>query len=252
MKLESILQYLDGYLAVSGHPDSRGALNGLQVDGPAEIQHVVAAVDASEASITAAVELGADFMIVHHGLFWGGLEPLVGRHYRKVRRLMEGNVALYSCHLPLDSHSEVGNCAQLARALGLDVQGQFGAYEGVNIGWWGTMPEATTVPGLAATLEEVLEGSVHVIPGGPERVERVGVITGSGASFIADAVDASLDALVTGEGNHHAHFDAMELGMTVLFGGHYATETFGVRALAAHLEERFELTWDFVDQPTGL
>jgi putative NIF3 family GTP cyclohydrolase 1 type 2 len=114
------------------------------------------------------------------------------------------------------------------------------------------MPEATTVPGLAATLEEVLEGSVHVIPGGPERVERVGVITGSGASFIADAVDASLDALVTGEGNHHAHFDAMELGMTVLFGGHYATETFGVRALAAHLEERFELTWDFVDQPTGL
>ena len=81
---------------------------------------------------------------------------------------------------------------------------------------------------------------------------RVGVITGSGASFIADAVDASLDALVTGEGNHHAHFDAMELGMTVLFGGHYATETFGVRALAAHLEERFELTWDFVDQPTGL
>ena len=252
MKLESILQYLDGYLSVGGHPDSPHALNGLQVDGPEEVGHIVVAVDASEATIAEAVELEADLLIVHHGLFWKGLEPLTGRHYRKVRRLIEGSVALYSCHLPLDSHAEVGNCALLARALGLEPEGQFGTYEGVDLGWWGTLPEPTTAADLTVELEEMLGGPVHLIEGGPGRIEKVGVVTGGGASFIEDAVDAGLDALVTGEGSHHSHFDAMELGITVLFGGHYATETFGVRALGAHLEDRFGLSWEFVDHPTGL
>ena len=252
MKLESILQYLDGYLAVTDHPDYPTALNGLQVGGPVEIERVVVAVDASEASIAEAVERGADLMIVHHGLFWGGLEPLTGRHFRKVSMLIEGGVALYSCHLPLDSHAEVGNCALLARELGLELQGQFGAYQGTDIGWWGTLSEATTPSGLSAELQRVLHTNVHVIEGGPERVESVGVLTGGGASFVADALAAGLDALVTGEGGHHSHFDAMELGITLLFGGHYATETFGVRALGAHLEQRFALPWHFVYQPTGL
>ena len=252
MKLESILQYLDEYLAVGEHPDYSTALNGLQVAGPGEIEQVVVAVDASEASIAEAVERGADLMIVHHGLFWGGLEPLTGRHFRKVRMLIQGGVALYSCHLPLDSHAEVGNCALLARALGLELQGRFGDYQGTQIGWWGTLAEATTPSGLSAQLADVLDRQVHVIRGGPERVETVGVVTGGGASFVEDAVAVGLDALVTGEGGHHSHFDAMELGITLLFGGHYATETFGVRALGLHLEERFSLPWEFVDQPTGL
>jgi dinuclear metal center YbgI/SA1388 family protein len=252
MKLESILQYLDRYLAVTDHPDYPTALNGLQVAGPSDIENVVVAVDASEASITEAVERSADLMIVHHGLFWGGLRPLTGRHFSKVSMLIEGGVALYSCHLPLDSHPEVGNCALLARELGLDLRGQFGAYQGTEIGWWGTLSEATTRSGLSAALERVLHKKVHVIAGGPERVESVGVLTGGGASFVEDAVAAGLDALVTGEGGHHSHFDGMELGITLLFGGHYATETFGVRALGAHLEQRFGLPWDFVDQPTGL
>ena len=252
MKLESILQYLDGYLAVREHPDYLTALNGLQVAGPEEIEQVVVAVDASEASIAEAVERGADMMIVHHGLFWGGLEALTGRQFRKVRMLIEGRVALYGCHLPLDSHAEVGNCALLARALGLELQGQFGDYQGAPIGWWGTLPEATTPSGLSSQLSDVLDSPVHLIEGGAEQVERVGVLTGSGASFVADAVAAGLDALVTGEGSHHNHFDAMELGISLLFAGHYATETFGVRALGLHLEQRFGLPWQFVDQPTGL
>jgi dinuclear metal center YbgI/SA1388 family protein len=252
MKLESILQYLDGYLAVPEHPDYPTALNGLQVAGPTEIDQLVVAVDASEASIAEAVEQGADLMIVHHGLFWGGLEPLTGRHFRKVRMLIEGGVALYSCHLPLDSHAEVGNCALLARELGLALKGRFGEYKGTAIGWWGSLPEPTTRSGLSAEVEKVLDTKVHVIAGGPERVESVGVVTGGGASFVQDAAAAGLDALVTGEGGHHSHFDAMELGITLLFGGHYATETFGVRALGAHLEQRFGLPWQFVDQPTGL
>jgi len=252
MKLESVLQYLDEYLGVTDHPDYPTALNGLQVAGPSDVENIVVAVDASEASISEAVNRGADLMIVHHGLFWGGLEPLTGRHFRKVRKLIEGGVALYSCHLPLDSHSEVGNCALLAGELELELQGQFGVYKGTEIGWWGTLQESTTARGLATRLEGVLDTTVHLIPGGPDLIESVGVVTGGGASFVEDAVAAGLHALVTGEGGHHSHFEAMELGITLLFGGHYATETFGVRALGAHLEQRFGLPWSFVDQPTGL
>lgn len=253
MKLESLLQYLDSYLGIPGHPDYPQALNGLQVEGREEVARIVAAVDASEASIRAAVEAGADLLLVHHGLFWDGLKPLTGRRYRKAKLLLDSGTSLYSAHLPLDAHAEVGNCALLGRALGLELQGRFGDFKGTPVGWWGTSGEGTGADGLQERLASALGGATtHLIPGGPQRVERVGVVTGGGASFVEEAVSLGLDALVTGEGSHHTHFDAMELGIHVLFGGHYATETFGVRALAMHLAERFDLAWDFVDQPTGL
>jgi dinuclear metal center YbgI/SA1388 family protein len=253
VQLESLLQYLDAYLGLPDHPDYANALNGLQVAGPDEIRRISAAVDASEASIREAVAQEADLMLVHHGLFWDGLQPLTGRFLRRVRPLLDNGIALYSAHLPLDSHAEVGNCAILGQALGLELQGRFGRYKEVEVGWWGTLEEGESVSALEVRLAGVLGGgSVHVIPGGPDRVERIGVITGGGASFVPEAVAHGLDALVTGEGSHHTHFDAMELGVHVLFGGHYATETFGVRALAEHVAERFGLEWSFIDQPTGL
>ena len=252
MKLESLLQYIDQYLAVADHPDYSNALNGLQVAGPEDVSRVVTAVDASEASIRAAVDMEADLLIVHHGLFWVGLQPITGRHFRRIEALIAGRVALYSCHLPLDSHAEIGNCALLARALGLDLEGRFGDYEGTDIGWWGRLPEATDLDGLVARLEEAVGPPIHRIPGGPDRVERVGVVTGGGGSFIGEAVSLGLDAFVTGEGSHHNYFDATEQAIHVLFGGHYATETFGVKALGAHLAERFGLESEFIDQPTGL
>jgi dinuclear metal center YbgI/SA1388 family protein len=247
-----LIQYLDGYLEVDAHSDYPNALNGLQVGGPTEVQHLVAAVDASEASVQAAVERGADLLLVHHGLFWDGLRPLTGRRLRRVRPLLMGGVGLYSAHLPLDAHPEVGNCALLARALGLQLEGTFGRHRDVEVGWWGTTAEATDGAGLRERLAEVLGGPVHLIPGGPDEIRRVGVVTGGGASFTPEAAERGLDALVTGEGAHHTYFDAMELGVHVLLGGHYATEVFGVRALAEHLAERFDLSWEFVDQPTGL
>lgn len=253
MRLESLLQYVDAYLGVPDHPDYPAALNGLQVGGPEEVHKIVAAVDASEASVVAAVERGADLLLVHHGLFWDGLKPLTGRRLRRIRPLIENGVAAYSAHLPLDGHAEVGNSVLLARALGLRVEGAFAEYEGATIGWWGTLDPAMDAPGLAVRLEDALDGApVRVVPGGPDRVERVGVVTGGGASFVGSAVELELHALVTGEGSHHSFFDAMELGVHLLFGGHYATETFGVRALAAHLGERFDLEWEFLDQPTGM
>jgi dinuclear metal center YbgI/SA1388 family protein len=249
VKLESLLEYLDAYLGVAGHPDYPVALNGLQVDGPEDVTRICAAVDASEAAIGEAVERRAQLLLVHHGLFWDGLRPITGRRRRKLARLIGGNVALYSVHLPLDSHAEVGNCALLTRALGLEPAGRFGRYQGVELGWWGETDVARSE--LISRAEGVLGGPVRAHGAGPERVRRVGVITGSGASFLEEAARMGLDTLVTGEGPHHAAIDATELGMNVLYGGHYATETFGVRALAEHLGERFGLEQEFLDLPTG-
>ena len=252
VKLESLLQYIDRYLAVHDHPDYSNALNGLQVAGPGEVLRVVTAVDASEASIRAAVAGAADLLIVHHGLFWVGLQSITGPHFKRIEALITGGVALYSCHLPLDSHAEIGNCALLARALGVELEGRFGDYKGTDIGRWGRLPEATDLEGLVARVEKAVGARVHQIPGGPDRVERVGVVTGGGGSFIGEAIALGLDAFVTGEGSHHNYFDAMEQGIHVLLGGHYATETFGVKALGTHLAERFGLESEFIDQPTGL
>lgn len=253
MKLESVLQYLDSWLQVPGHPDYPTAINGLQVGGAEDVDTVVTAVDASEASIRAAVDLGADLMIVHHGLFWGGLEPIVGRHERRIRALLEANIALYSVHLPLDSHLEVGNCALLANALGLGVEGRFARYKDREIGVWGVLPEPVTLDEFRRVVSTAVGGGeVRALPGGPDRIRSVGVMSGGGGSFVREAADAGLDAYVTGEGAHHTFFDAAEFGIHVLFAGHYATETFGVRAIGAHLSDRFGVQSHFIDQPTGL
>ncbi|MFO7261390.1 MAG: Nif3-like dinuclear metal center hexameric protein [bacterium] len=250
MRLQELVSYLDEYLRVREVPDSRVALNGLQVENGGQVTRVAAAVDASEAAIREAVARGCDLLLVHHGLFWDGHRPLTGRRYRKVKRLLDAGVAVYSAHIPLDVHPEVGNNVVLAQALGIRVQGRFGDYEGVELGVWGELELKREA--LAARLDELLGGPVKLMPGGPEVVRRVGVITGQGGSMIGAAIAAGLDAYVTGEGAHHTYFDAMEGGINVYYGGHYATEVWGVRALAAHLEERFGLPWEFIDLPTGL
>jgi dinuclear metal center YbgI/SA1388 family protein len=248
-KLESIVQYLDALLQVRAHPDYPVALNGLQVEGPDEVDVVCAAVDASEAALGAAVAHGAQLLLVHHGLFWEGLRPLVGRRRRKVEILLRGNLALYSAHLPLDAHPDVGNCALLLRALGVAPAGRFARYQGAEIGWWGETDEPRDR--LIGRAEQALSGPVRLHGAGPERVRRVGVVTGAGASFLEEAHRLGLDTLLTGEGAHHSAIDAAELGMNLLYGGHYATETFGVRALADQVAGHFRIRSAFLDLPTG-
>lgn len=245
-----LVDYLDGYLRIDEYPDDPRALNGLQVRGGGEVRSLVAAVDASEASIRAAVDAGADVLLVHHGLFWGGLRPVTGRLYRRLAPLIDAGVALYSVHIPLDAHPEVGNSAVLARELGVDVEGRFGDYEGAEIGWWGRL--GVTRSELAGRLEDRLGRPVHVVPGGPEDVGTAAVVTGAASSLLDEALERGLDAFVTGEGSHHTFFDAREGGINLYYGGHYATETWGVRALARHLEEEFGIAWEFFDDPTGL
>lgn len=250
MKVERLLQFLDDYLGVPDFPDYSTALNGLQVEGPEEVERVAAAVDASEETIRGAVDAGAELLLVHHGLYWGGLQPATGRRYRKLSALIRNGVGLYAAHLPLDAHPEVGNCAVLARALDLEPSERFGRYEDEPIGWAAEVELERDE--LRDRLRRTLDREIRLLAGGPERIRRVGVVTGSGASFIEEAVRSGLDALVTGEGSHHTYVDAHELGLNVYYGGHYATETWGVKALAGELSERFGLSWTFVDAPSGL
>ena len=250
-ELESVLQYADHLLGVSEFPDYSTALNGMQVEGPATVRHIAAAVDASEETIGAAVEVGADLLLVHHGLFWDGLRALTGRRFRKVAKLIAGGVGLYSVHLPLDAHPTLGNAALLASALGLEPEGPFGEVRGATVGWWARVG-GISVGELREKLGAALQGPVRLIEAGPERVEGVAIVTGAGGSFIEEAAVAGFDALITGEGSHHTYVDAVEHGIHVLYGGHYATETFGVKALSEHLSEKFGLTWEFLDFPSGL
>lgn len=250
MKLDDLVSYLDDYLRVRETGDDRFALNGLQVENSGEVRQLAVAVDACQAVIDQTAERGADLLLVHHGLFWGGLEPVRGRLYRKLAALVRHDVAVYSAHLPLDRHPEVGNNAVLARRLGMEVRGWWGEYEGAPLGVWGELDIEREV--LAERITETLGVSPRLIAGGAPRVHRVGVITGAGGEMIGAAKEAGLDAFVTGEGRHWAFFDAEELGVNVYLAGHYATETVGVKALAEHIAQRFQVPWSFVDHPTGL
>ena len=250
MQLSELVAYLDDYLRVREVPDAREALNGLQVANAGEVTRVAAAVDLCEATVQLAAAQSADFLLVHHGLFWGGLRPLVGPAYARVAGLLRHNIALYGAHLPLDRHPDVGNNAVLARALGLAVRGAFGEENGVSLGVWGELSVER------AALQQRLADLLGVIPRGmlfgPEAVRRVGIVTGAGGSMIAQAAAAGLDTYITGEGPHYTFFDAEELRLNVFYAGHYATETVGVKALAEHLSSTFRLPWTFLDHPTGL
>ncbi|MGH7467085.1 MAG: Nif3-like dinuclear metal center hexameric protein [Longimicrobiales bacterium] len=250
MQLAQLVTYLDDYLRAREIPDYPHALNGLQVESPADVARVAVAVDASERAIQDAIVNDCNLLIVHHGLFWNGLQPLTGRGYRKIKACLAAELAVYASHIPLDLHPEVGNSVVLGRAIGLNLEGDWGDYRGHKIGIWGTLKLSREA--LTARLDEVLGGPVRLLPGGGERVEKVGVITGAGASYISEAQALGLDALVTGEGAHHTYFDAIEGGINVFYGGHYRTEVWGVRALAEHLEQQFGIPWRFLDHPTGL
>jgi dinuclear metal center YbgI/SA1388 family protein len=259
--LSELVTYLDRYLRIAEVPDQPEALNGLQAESRSgRVTRIVAAVDATLATIQSAIERrpagapGRDcpLLLVHHGLFWDGHRPLTGRRYRRVRALLDGDLALYSAHIPLDVHPDVGNNHGLARALGLSDLEPFDEYKGTPIGVRGSLPEPILREHFVRRVEEHVGASAKLIPGGPEQCVRVGIITGGAGGRIRAAHQAGLDTFVTGEGAHHTYFDAMELGVNAIYAGHYATETVGVKALAEHLGARFGLPWEFHDHPTGL
>jgi dinuclear metal center YbgI/SA1388 family protein len=259
--LHEVVAYLDQYLRIKEVPDETNAVNGLQVENSGRIGGIVAAVDASQATIVGAIAARdpgrpAPLILVHHGLFWEGNVPLTGRRYRRVAPLLDHDMAVYAAHIPLDIHPEVGNNAVLAERLGLQVEGWFGNYKGIRMGVWGHAPASlSSRESLAGELDRALhtlKGTATLIPGGPEKPGKIGIITGAAGTMLGDARAAGLDTFITGEGPHHTYFDAMESGVNLIYAGHYATETLGVQAMASHLADRFSLDWEFHDHPTGL
>lgn len=255
MELQTITERLDERLDTAAYADLDASPNGLQV-GPetGEVEHVAVAVDAAEATVEAAAEAGADLLLTHHGIVWGGMERLTGTHYRRMAPLIENDMPLYVSHLPLDGHQELGNAAGLAGLLELTDCDPFGAVGPEYVGQCGHVTDGYTASELRSVLERELDTggqSVQVLDFGPAEIRDIAIVTGSGSDWIDEAVEEGVDALVTGEGKQKAYHEAREAGLTVVLAGHYATETFGVQALADVLEE-WGLKTTYIDHPTGL
>ncbi len=248
--LPNLVQYCDRILRTKEIGDYDGAVNGLQMENSGTVTRIAAAVDASLATVKLAIAARADLLIVHHGLFWSPSHPWTGKRHELLRLLVENNLAVYSSHLPLDAHPTLGNNALLCAALGLRNLKPFFASHGQEIGLQSR--QKISRDELAKCLHRATGAKPLLIPGGREICERIGVVTGGAGGDLKTAAEAGVDTFVTGEGPHWTYALAEELGVNVLYGGHYATETFGVKALAAHLSQKFRVPWVFLDHPTGL
>jgi dinuclear metal center YbgI/SA1388 family protein len=253
MALLSILtKQLDVELDLRAIPDYAGALNGLQLQNrTSQVRRIVAAVDACLPVVQAAAELpGPVLLLVHHGMFWSGAQCIAGPVFEKLHCAMQSDVAIYSAHIALDVHPRLGNNALLAKALGFTKTQPFFDWKGIKLGLRSAVN--LTREALTKKLAAAVGGPVHVCAGGPAKVKNVGIITGGAGSEIAAIAATGVDTFITGEGPHWSYTAAEELGINLLYAGHYATETFGVKAAAAWLAARHRLPWDFVDHPTGL
>jgi dinuclear metal center YbgI/SA1388 family protein len=251
----ALARYTDELLGTASTPDYPNAVNGLQLENESAIHGIAAAVDFSTRAIHGAIEKGANFLIVHHGMFWGGLAPFTGPSYRTLRTLMDNDIAIYSSHLPLDRHPTLGNNALLATRLGLSPTGAFARFQDIFIGTSGESDIETAA--LIARARDFAKayGEIRAstIPIG-RRTKKWGICTGAGASAetLAEAAASGIDTLIVGEGPHWTAIHAEEHGLAIIYAGHYATETLGVSALAKHLADKYELPWSFVSAPTGL
>ena len=254
--LHDVATHLDALLRTPETPDFPPSLNGIQVAHRGPVTKIAAAVDCSATTIRATIETGANLLLVHHGLFWGGLQPLTGAHLERVRLLLAHDVALYSSHLPLDAHETFGNSRLLAEELGLDTSAGFARYESIDCGVSGFCDLATTeLVARTKVFSRSHGGDVVVSAIEPNRRTRHwGICSGAGAGVetIAEAVRRGVDTLIVGEGPHWSAVDAPEKGLVIIYAGHYATETLGVRALAAYTSKQFDLPWSWVSAPTGL
>jgi dinuclear metal center YbgI/SA1388 family protein len=256
VELSAVAAHLETLLSISTTPDYPPALNGVQVGHRGPVTRIAAAVDASRRTIHMAAEAKANLLVVHHGLFWNGLQPVRGPYEERLRALFAHDIAVYSAHLPLDAHATFGNSALLAKELGLVSTAPFARYQTIHCGVRGTADEATTqlverVRAWAAPHDHHTVWSR--IPSG-HRTRQWAICSGSGAQAetLREAYELGVDTLIVGEGPHWSAVEAEERGLVIVYAGHYATETLGVRALAAHLGERFDVPWTFLHAPTGL
>jgi len=249
-KLDEIVELLDEELKTSEIPDYPGAHNGLQLQNGGAITKVGAAVDASLAVIQKAIDQEVDLLLVHHGMFWQGVRPVTGAGYQKLKLAMDAGLAIYSSHIPLDIHPSLGNNILLSKKLGFKDTESFFSWKGIELGikarFGGSVGELRELAVAAVGGEVRVRGELNSPAG------MVGIITGGAGSEVEVVAREGIQTFITGEGPHWSHPLAEELGLHVLYAGHYATETSGVRALADLIGGRFALEAVFIDHPTGL
>lgn len=250
LSIKQLAAYCDTLLRTRDISDYDGAVNGLQVENRGGVARIAAAVDASLRTIQMAIAEHATLLVVHHGLFWSKRQPWTGKNLELMRLLLDNDLAVYSSHLPLDMHPRLGNNAQLCASIGLRNLKPFFRMKEQFLGLQGAA--SVSRDELARRLANVTKNEVKLIPGGPKICRRIGVVTGGAGAEVKLAASEGVDTFITGEGPHWTYALAEELGVNVLYGGHYATETFGVKALAAHLSKKFGMPWVFLDHPTGL
>ncbi len=248
--LSLMVSFCDRTLRTPQIGDYDGASNGLQVQNSGRVSRIAAAVDASLATVQLAVAAKADLLVVHHGLFWSATHPWTGARYSLLRTLFQADLAVYSSHLPLDAHPRLGNNARLCAALGFRKLRPFFVSHGQLIGF--KTEQRIELRHLASAVKKATGAEPRVVPGGPKTCHRIGVVTGGAGGDLKRAAAEGIDTFITGEGPHWTYALAEELGVNVIYGGHYATETFGVKALAQALSRRFQVPWMFLDHPTGL
>jgi dinuclear metal center YbgI/SA1388 family protein len=250
------VEYLDEVLRIGEIPDYPNALNGLQLAHRGPVRRIAAAVDVSLRTIDGAVRASANLLLVHHGMFWSGLQRVDGSYYSRLSRLLEHDIAVYSAHLPLDAHPDHGNSALLARTIGLEMDSGFASYREITVGVSGTSDVPTeTIRERVAAFASQHGGSIVTTPfAGGRRTRRWAICSGSGANHetLREARQRGIDTLIVGEGPHWTAVDAIDTDLVVMYAGHYATETLGVQSVAAAAAKRFSIPWTFVGAPTGL
>lgn len=243
-----IAEFLDKELDINGIEDNSS--NGLQVENAGEIKKIGFAVDACMETFQQAVETGCQMLIVHHGLFWNkGKFYLVGAGYNKMKFLLENNLAVYAAHLPLDLHSEYGNNAQLAKLLSLQRTEPFGEHHEKAIGVKGELRTVVSIKEIKKNLEKNKLQTL-TLPFGKDKIKTIAIISGGAAGEVEEAIQKKADLYLTGEPMHHVYHLAKESNINVIFGGHYETEVWGVKALMPVLKAQFKVKVEFIDVPT--
>lgn len=250
MMRSDLVAYLNEYLRIEEIRDY--GPQGLQVEGRNEVNRIVGMVDSQLPCVIEAIDRNADMLLVHHGIFWGPSQPLREAFGTLVRTIIAADLNLYAAHLALDAHPEVGNNAELAHRLGLEIVEQWGTINGVDLAVLAVEHHDVKLDYLVDRFEQTI-GPVKLVQAhGPRIVKRVGIMSGSGAKHIQEAKELGCDLYITGETSHASYYDALNAGINVIYGGHYTTETVGVQALGSHLQDRFGLEFEFVDLPTGM
>ena len=249
MKLSSLATYLDQLLRIGDIADA--SANGVQVENSGQVTKIGLAVDACTDAIAAGAQQGCDLLLVHHGLLWGTEQRITDHIYQRVRRLIDADMALYAAHLPLDAHPELGHNRQIARALGISGGSAFAPYNGTAIGWRGELPAALTREEAAGLCTRVIGRCDGLLTYGSEQVRTIGIVSGSAVdpALFGEISDGRIDLLITGELKHWARYLAADYGIIVFFGGHYATETFGLHALGRQITQETQLATVFIDTP---